>query len=321
MENRIKNIEFLRIIACLAIVLLHLCGKDYLFIEGFRNVDFYESLYKMTRNSQKAVDFFFIISGFFFAYKLNLKYSLFEFVRHKVLRFLPVMLFTSAIGLILSLFGYLKWDFYSNLYCLLFLNGTGMSYEIHDTPIGVSWYCSSLLWVSIFILSLRKTFDKNAVNLFIGVLVFLTYSFLIQAKGGRIDAGGGPFYYLFHVGMMRAIGAVGIGYLIGEYYKDNIEKIKSAVFSKLSVINITLIEFICLFFIINNLLLHRINCTNKFIFIIVFALTLILFLCNKGYISRFLNKDIFVNFGKYTYSIFMTHMIVLMMFKKYWWGG
>ena len=59
---------------------------------------------------------------------------------------------------------------------------------------------------------------------------------------------------------------------------------------------------------------------NKLIFVIVFAVTMILLLCKKGIISRFLDKNIFVSLGKYTYSIYMLHLLILGLNKNLIWA-
>ena len=65
---KLKNIEFLWIIACVAMILLHLFNKARL--HGlFGDIDIYNKLWVVTSNGQKAVDLFFIISGSFFAIK------------------------------------------------------------------------------------------------------------------------------------------------------------------------------------------------------------------------------------------------------------
>ena len=90
--QKIKNIEFLRIIGCIAIILLHLFENARL--HGlFGDIEIYDKLYCMTSNGQKAVDLFFIISGFFFALKFNPAKSIWEFLKHKFIRLYPVLIF------------------------------------------------------------------------------------------------------------------------------------------------------------------------------------------------------------------------------------
>lgn len=63
---KIKNIEFLRIIAILAIILLHIFHTRGGIHDVNFDIRFYDKFYKMTGNGQKGVDFFFILSGLFF---------------------------------------------------------------------------------------------------------------------------------------------------------------------------------------------------------------------------------------------------------------
>ena len=81
--QKFKNIEFLRVIGCLAIVLLHLFNKARLF-GLFPDIDLYRHFMSMTSSGQKAVDLFFIISGFFFVYKLDVTQSLWNFIKKKM---------------------------------------------------------------------------------------------------------------------------------------------------------------------------------------------------------------------------------------------
>ena len=48
-----------------------------------------------------------------------------------------------------------------------------------------------------------------------------------------------------------------------------------------------------------------------------FVLLIWLFLIRKGLISRVLNNNISIYFGKYTYSIFITHYIIIMLVRIY----
>ena len=62
--QKIKNIEFLRIIACIAVIALHLFREP--FSNLFSDIEIYTKGANVLYNGQKAVDLFLIISGFFF---------------------------------------------------------------------------------------------------------------------------------------------------------------------------------------------------------------------------------------------------------------
>lgn len=104
LNAKIKNIEFLRIIACFAIILLHLFNKSRL--HGlFGDIDIYNKLWIMTSNGQKAVDLFFIISGFLFALKFNVAQSIWGILKHKFIRLYPVLVFGFIAYFLMSLTG------------------------------------------------------------------------------------------------------------------------------------------------------------------------------------------------------------------------
>lgn len=85
--HKIKNIEFLRIIGCLAIILFHLFNNSRLH-SFFPDIQIYDRFFNMSCDGQKAVDLFFILSGFFFFLKFNVSQSLWDFIKHKLIRLL-----------------------------------------------------------------------------------------------------------------------------------------------------------------------------------------------------------------------------------------
>ena len=71
----------------------------------------------------------------------------------------------------------------------------------------------------------------------------------------------------------------------------------------------TILETITLLFIVWwSVCPHRqINCI---IYVLVFALLLILFVMKKGFLTQILDKDIWVNLGKYQYSLYVMHVVI-----------
>lgn len=314
--NKIKNIEFLRIIGCIAIILLHLFNKAGL--HGlFDDIEIYNKLHCMTGNGQKAVDLFFIISGFFFALKFNPAKSIWEFLKHKLIRLYPVLIFGIIMYFLISLTGAVKFTFYDNIMDFLCLNGTLLVLKLGN--MGVFWYVSAMLWTFVLYGYLLKNYEKKNVDLVIALLVFFSYGFIIHAKSGAINNNIQTFYNIFNVGMMRALGGIGVGYFIAQWYKTNFDKIKKTTLSLYQKMSITVLEFVCIFFIINNLILHKIHYKNHIIFIVVFATILILFLVRKGFISQLLDIDYWQNISKYTYSLYMTHQIIFSTLKGSLW--
>lgn len=313
---KLKNIEFLRVIGCLAIILLHLFGVNRL--HGvFGDINLYNHLFNMTHNGQKAVDLFFILSGLFFVLTLKLDTSIWDFVKKKLIRLYPVLLAGFALYFVFSFTGWVKFKFFDDIMGLFMLSGTGI--VIYPGNMQVFWYVSSMFWVLLLLFYLLKNYERKNVDLLVALSIFTVYTILIQAKGGKINNPDQTFYYVFKVGMLRAIGGIGIGYFIGKWYKENISKIKELKLSMPNKLCITGLEFICLYFIINNLMFHKFTFYNHFIYIIAFIIIIMLFLLNKGWFSQILNNDIWSNLAKYTYSVYMMHMFVYEMLKGSLW--
>ena len=167
MQNKIKNIEFLRVIGCLAIIILHFYG---FLIENISDIDIYNHLRNMTSNGQKAVDLFFILSGIFFAITLNTKKSYSDFIKKKCIRLLPVLYWGTGLLFLISIFGITDFNLYSNILNLLMLGGIGLNY--HGPAIDVFWYVSTMFWVLLFLFYSFKNFDKKYIKLIMALAIF-----------------------------------------------------------------------------------------------------------------------------------------------------
>ncbi len=319
--EKFKNIEFLRVVGCIAIVLLHIFNGGGLY-ESFASAwDFnYGKIHWITSNGAKAVDLFFILSGLFFMLKIApppKMQSLYSFVKKKVIRLWPVLIWTIFLYFLVSLTGAIEFQTFSNIITFFGLSGNGIGLERGN--VGAFWYVSAMLWVLVLFFYLLKNFDKKVVNLIIALLVYFSYVFLLHARDGSIGNHIQTFYNIVNVGMLRAFGGIGIGYFIAEWYKNNRENIQNLTLSFSNKVAVSILEFGCVFFIIKNLMLNKLSFHNQIIFIIVFTMTIVLFLLNKGYVSELLNNDINVFLGKYTYSIYLTHSVVRGLFKGTFW--
>lgn len=195
--------------------------------------------------------------------------------------------------------------------------------NIDNLYMGVFWYVSAMLWGLGIYYYLIRNFDKKKVNFVIFLIIFFRYSFMISAKGGKINNPAKTIYFIFNIGFLRALGGIGIGYFIGEWWKSEKEKIKIFTVTLYQKLVITLIEFICLYFMINNLLFHKIKFKNDMIFIFDFIAVIVLFILKKVYISQILNDsflgDISTNIAKYTYSVYMCHKLIFAILANSLW--
>ena len=311
--KRIKNIEFLRILGCISVILYHFLHCS---LRVFPDISIYQFLGNMTTNGNKAVELFFILSGVFFAITYNEKLNIYEFVKKKIIRLYPTLLFGYIIAFILSVFGFIKFKFYNNVLGLFFLSGTPLSLDFDNLTI--SWYIGVLFWVLILFFYLKKNFSNKYLNLTIAIGIFISYSILIHIDNGQISVVF-PFNNIFNAGILRGIGGIGVGYFIGEWYKNNVNTIHNNIYNIRTKLMITLVEALCLGFTIKNLIFYNLKFNNQIIFVLIFSLTIVLFLLNKGYISQILNKDIFMKLAKYTYSLFIMHYLIIKGIKGSLW--
>lgn len=314
--EKIKNIEFLRLVGCIAIILLHIFAYNN-FANHIPDASFYKHMKIMTHDGQKAVELFFILSGCFFAITFNKTLSIWDFIKKKLIRLYPVLIFVMLLYFVLSLFHIVKFDLYNNIMCLFGLNGTYLTLRYGN--IGVFWYVSIMFWVLLLYHYILKNYDKKHVKLFAFLSVFFCYGFLIHAKDGKINNIAQTFDYIYHVGTLRGLGGISCGYLIGDWFKNNIEHINNFIPSINQKLFITLAEFICLYFIINNLMLHGLKYCNDVIFVVTFTVIIVLFLIKKGFISQWLDKEIFSKLSKYVYSLYMTHKLIIEIYNQTLW--
>jgi peptidoglycan/LPS O-acetylase OafA/YrhL len=313
--NKIKNIEFLRIIGILAVILLHLFYNLHI----FPDISLYNKFFLYTRNGQKGVDLFFILTGFFFIYILKPQQTFWEFFKKKLVRLYPCLIFVTGATFLFSLTGIYKWGLYDNILNLCFLSGTPLTFKHLEIQTGVFWYCSSMIWVLSLYRYLILNYEKRNVNLWIALLVAFSYTFLIQAKGGKINNPNIIFNHIFHIGFLRAIGGIGLGYFIGEWYLKYVDKIKQITLNTYQSLFVSVLEFICLYFIIYNLNFHKLKYHNDIIFILAFIAIVILFLYRKGLFSKILENNIVADMAKYTYSIFITHEALILTLRHGFW--
>lgn len=309
MDERINNIEFLRIIACIAIVAFHLICGGYLDLH-IDNI-LINKLINMSHNAQRAVELFFIISGFFFGLKLDLTQSLFSFMKKKILRVYPVAIFMLLLGFIISFTHLYDFDIYTAILVLFGLSGTALVSALGNyAHIGPFWYVSSMLWTFALYFYILKNYKLKNANFAIAVLTYMTACLFVRF---RWDVA------FFNNASLRGLCGIGIGYFISQWYKTYSNKLKFMQLSRTKTVFLTVLEFMCLYFIFNNLLFHNLKFENNMIYILVFSFSIILFISKKGYISRLLDLKLWNYFSKYTFSIFLSHSLVILILNNLLW--
>ena len=306
-RERFKNIDFLRFVLTIAIVLFHIAIMG--FPEFKQNCSLIKHFFIMTSNGHLAVDMFFIMAGFFMFYTYNPSVSVMDFLKKRVLRLYPLVLFFAVVYgamwyFVYHLPGYRLYD--EMMIALLLTN----IFTLNKT--GVTWFVSVLFWVSLLIFYCFRAFPRKYFNLLISTAVIFCYSFIIHANGGNIYGNTETYYNIFNVGIMRGIAGIGTGYLLYMF----LQTIKTYKASNLKSFLYTVLECLFLYYVINNLAFHKLKYYSNFVIIIAFVGLLWLFILKRGYISKLLNNALFTGLGKYSYSIYIMHSFAIFTISK-----
>lgn len=283
---KMMNLEFLRIVFTLSVVCCHFIW----------NVKIYNSAWI-------SVEFFFILSGFLLIDTFNPERTVQNFLKSKIIHFLPLLFFTSVVE---SIFRHNITIMISDYFFL-------PTIKFGDF-VGNAWYIKILFWVLLFYFYLIKSFKRQIVNLIIGIITFFSYVAIVSRGTGR-EAW---FYYdpinnFIFVNILRALGGVGLGYFLKQLI--DISEIKP---SRLY----DFFEFFIFIYAIFSMYVKKIEPENSFNYVIAFVLLIFCFIQKKGKISQFFEKKIFAVLARYCLSIYLMHGCIVFylfpyFFRKY----
>lgn len=265
--SKMLNLEFLRCVFCCEIVYQHIA----------------EQLSLPTRSSL-AVEFFFILSGYFFLKTRCFERNLWDIFSRKIKAFLPLSLFGSlTVGCL-----YKNADGF--LGDIFFFNASFLPYTACNAPL---WYLACLLWTTLFFALTLQSFEKKTA-VFLLTVFTLSGIFAFSRDGANYARVGD---HLVTGGLMRAAAGMGVGMFVCCFS----EKSKGC---RLKPALATLLEFLVFFGAITAM--HGFGINHVTIFFL-FAALVLLFVRKEGRLSRFFDKPVWARSGKYTFAVFVTH--------------
>ncbi len=285
------NIEFLRIVFTFIILFFHMLGAFNFFSFG-----------------RYSVEFFFILSGFLFCLTYKNTSSICDFMKKKIIRFTPLIVFCSVICGVFQTdinFSTMTGDWF-------FLGSTGL---FGNTYTIAAWYLSVIFWVTSFYFYLLKTQRKETVYIIMAVLTFFSYVALARFQWGDRLPGLGDkenIGYMITQGLMHGVANIGLGFFIGLFYLNRIPE--RNLFKPWQY---TIAEGFLLIFSCVGMLNKKIFPDNPLLLIISFGMLIYLFVIRKGYISCFFEKPVFSKISKYILAIYLSHQPVTFSILKY----
>ena len=211
-----------------------------------------------------------------------------------------IYLITSAINLLL------RKNNFNNIASLLFLPGIGLNGMGGAPYFGLgnnhpSWFVAALIvGESLFFFIYSLCWERKK---FLELIVFLLILFSMRAVFFSRDIAE------INLGLWRSILGMSLGYLVAtsvskyQVYLDNI--------SERTKLLITFVEFILLVCLFKGIFFHTGPPTNVLLLILNFSLLLVFLCLSKGYVSRLLSIKIFSLLGKFAFSIYITHALIL----------
>lgn len=257
-----------------------------------------------------GVEFFFIVSGFYFCKSLinkkvtdkNIPSSTFEFLKNKLLKFLPYyfILFIMAIPISICIDNFTKNDFvlaFMNLFTIP--NYENRLYVIY----GITWYINSMIIIEFILYPLLLKFKDKIIYIISPIVIFFSFFFLII----NFKWIGNPWSLLSFSfeGIIRALMDINIGI----FMYGIIDKLKDTKLTEFSRFIITILE------IIGYILVAYLS--NKHTVVVEFAMLLIIILClfvtlsEKDYLNEFSNNKFFYYLEKLSLPIYVFQFIFI----------
>lgn len=307
MKSYMYNIGFLRFLFAMMIVYYHLVQ----FLNSYFNTHFYQRLVERSGVTGGAIVFaFFVMSGFFLYSYENKKDNFKKFFFKKIIRLWPVMFFSFVTIVFMGHINPIV-DF---LNCIFISSGIGVIKA--DSTNAATWFICVLFWLSLLFYYVINELSRNALTFLCAILTFFSFAALSHAESGYYSAIAFPPLILTS-GMLRGIGGMSIGILLGIFVKKNIDK--NLIKNKFVVIFCTIAEilFMYIFIMLNS---YKVCVFPDDIFyVMLFVIIFILFIYNIGIFSRFLNIQLFRVLGNASFSIYVMHFPVIYFMRDYIW--
>jgi len=252
-----------------------------------------------------AVEFFFIVSGFFIAKSWNekRKESPFLWWKRKSLRIYPVFIYSIMLLVLIGLLAAKNSKVFivSNkdlIYELLFLNNAGITKYAINIP---DWYVSCML-ISGFFYMAFMTMNENLLKfLIIPTAIIFGISFLVN-NFQTLNVHSKIIFSIIDIGVIRAFVDMGVGIEL-YYYVSSMHKGNNKIYNSLLEVLLCLAIYL---FLINS------NSSRYDILIIpIFSLLIVACFLNRGIIAALLESNVVQFLGKFSLPLYLTHFVVI----------
>ncbi|MES2732453.1 MAG: acyltransferase [Bacteroidota bacterium] len=264
------------------------------------------------------VDFFFVLSGFIINHTyahLSSGTEQWEFMKNRFFRLYPLHFIILIVCLGMELVKYVLYDygifkspvfainnftsFITNVLFVQSFNITSLSWNYPSWSISAEMvayvvFCLSIVYIKQLRVSLRVIIFMalSMGSLLIINWLFGTYSIKITAS----------------FGMFRCMFGFFIGCIVYELYRVLSRHLKT-----ISLDTFTVFEIAAL--LVSLLSTMYLPARVNFLLPLAYAITILCFAFEKGKLSQWLSYKFFITMGKYSYSIYMVHAVIAIVFE------
>ena len=266
-----------------------------------------------------AVEFFFVLSGFFFYYteKKNQDLHTIQFVIKKYKRFYPKYLFAFMITAILKwrlfipeeLGGVNSWfdACLSRIAEIFLIQATGFSESGEHVINGPMWFLSSLIWSSAILWTTIRTFKEKAISWFLPVVIVVGYTWMLNNPDHWNLERHDPSVILIYPRMIRGICGLSLGYMLAHIFnKYNLNEIP------LPIINIASILALFIFLLSEF-------ASNSYDNHALISLLFIIIACFRpdSLFNKVFNSRVFISLGEKSFDMFLIHIAFLVLYRHF----
>ena len=260
-----------------------------------------------------VVEFFFIVSGFFYASNvLKKRYNkktigtdTIKFIFRKIISFFPYIVIAYIFSLLVQSY-YSNWGIgkiLNSFWNLTMLKFFGFGDVI---MLGQLWYIAHMLLVMFVLYPFLVKYKDNFIKLVSPIIVIISLGFLYKTYGtiNHLDK---LFYGLIPTGVIRALAEINIGMIIFIIYK----KISRLNFTKAFTILASITsESLLIIILLVTLFISNIK-KYELIILLMFSISLIIITSNKNIELKFLSNKFIYYLEKLSLPIYLNHTIFI----------
>lgn len=256
------------------------------------------------------VTFFFMLSGFVTYYKMNEKVESMNFkdglnwITRKLKKLYPIHFITYIASIVV------RWNWVSGLSIVEFIQKSFLNLALIQSFFkndvfnfnSLSWFLSVIFILYIFSIPLTKIINKigyKYIILMIGSILITQYCLNTYniISGDKLYLYSNPIYRIldFSLGMLSA-----------SLYINVDIKISKPKITESLIVGIFFVMYAISLFVETRCSYYN----------LIFVISLYVFAKGKGNVSMILNKDLLQKFAKISFEFYMTHELVLKVFRK-----